>query len=211
MPALQIGVMMEAVQLSDITPIDLFGSLSTDYIQLSGDFFPEPLRGLGVEMTFHYISTTLDPAMMTPSVKFIPTCTYDTAPRNLDVLIIGGPLITHRPPAADKFLKEAAKETKLIMTICTGAMWLASAGVLDGRKATTNRGALEVAKQLHPEVDWQDERWTIDGNIWTSGGAGAGIDMVATYIKEHYEKPIVDFVLAVLDYDPTIRGRKYPA
>jgi transcriptional regulator GlxA family with amidase domain len=90
-------------------------------------------------------------------------------------------------------------------------MWLASAGVLNGRKATTNRGALEVAKQLYPEVDWQDERWTTDGKFWTSGGAGAGIDMVGAYIKEHFEKPIVDFVLAALDYDPTIRGRYYAA
>jgi len=162
-------------------------------------------------MTFHYISTSLEPAMMTPSIKFIPTCTYETAPRDLDVLIIGGPLITHRPAAADKFLKEAATQTKLIMTVCTGAMWLASAGVLNGRKATTNRSTLGIAKQLYPEVDWQDERWTVDGKFWTSGGAGAGVDMVGTYIKEHFEKPIVDFVLALLDYDPTIRGRYYAA
>jgi transcriptional regulator GlxA family with amidase domain len=97
------------------------------------------------------------------------------------------------------------------MTTCTGAMWLASSGVLNGKKATTNRGALVVAKQIHPEVDWQDERWTIDGKFWTAGGAGAGVDMVATYIKEHFEKPIVDFTLAVLDCDPTARGRYYAA
>jgi len=206
--SLQIGVMMESVQLCDITCIDLFGGLS---IKACGDLMPPAVRPLGMDITFHYISTNLEPAMMTPSIKIIPTCTYDTAPRDLDVLIIGGPLISHRPPTADKFMKEAAKEAKLIMTTCTGAMWLASSGVLDGKKATTNRCALGVAKQMYPEVDWQDERWTIDGKFWTSGGAGAGIDMVTAYIKEHFKKPIVDFTLESLDFDPTVRGRYYAA
>jgi transcriptional regulator GlxA family with amidase domain len=108
-------------------------------------------------------------------------------------------------------MKEAAKGTKLIMTTCIGSMWLASAGVLDGKKATTNRGALPFAKQMHPEVDWQDERWTVDGKFWTSGGASAGIDMIATYVMEHFEKPLVGFALESLDIDPTARGRYYTA
>jgi len=174
MAPFQIGVMMDHVQLSDISCIDLFGNMSTQYIQLSEEFGTSGLKTLSTDMVFHYIATSLDPTFVTPSMKFIPTVTYDDAHRDLDILIIGGPLPSFRPAAADKFLKEAAEKTKVIMTTCVGSMWLASAGVLDGKKATTNRGALEMARALHPKVEWLDQRWVVDGKLWTAGGAGAG-------------------------------------
>ena len=72
----------------------------------------------------------------------------------------------------------------MVLTTCTGAMWLASTGLVDGKKCTTNRGFLSVAKASHPNVDWQDQRWVVDekpyegsegkGELWTSGAAGAG-------------------------------------
>ena len=111
---------------------------------------------------------------MTPTMKIVPTDTYDDAPRDLDVLIIGGPLPSHRPASADKFMKEATEKTKLIMTTCVGSLWLASSGVMNGKKATTNRFALPMAKEMYPEVEWLDQRWVTDGKLWTSGGAGAG-------------------------------------
>lgn len=66
------------------------------------------------------------------------------------------------------------RRTKNILTTCTGAMWLASSGVLDGKKATTNRMFLGMVAKMYPNVEWQDQRWVVDGKIWTSGGAFAG-------------------------------------
>ncbi|MCJ1256405.1 hypothetical protein MMC24_004226 [Lignoscripta atroalba] len=213
MAPLQVGVMMEAVQLSDITCIDILGNLSTEYLKASATFGGDSgvdLVGLGTDVVFHYISTTLDPAFMTPSMRVLPTVTYDDAPRDLDILIIGGPLPTHRPAAADKFMKEAAEHTKTVMTTCVGGMWLASAGVLDGKRATTNRGAVEMARKMYPKVDWVDgERWVVDGKFWTAGGAGAGIDMVGTFARERFDERVVAFALEGLDFDPSVRGRFY--
>lgn len=109
-----------------------------------------------------------------------PTHTYETAPRDLDILVIGGPNPGTVPEASLTFLREAAKQTKIILTTCTGGMWLAKSGVLDGKKATTNRQALEVSKQFFPKVEWLDQRWVIEdglfegAKIWTGGGAGCG-------------------------------------
>lgn len=61
------------------------------------------------------------------------------------------------------------------MTTCIGSLWLASSGVSDGKSATTNRGALPLAKKLYPKVEWMDQRWVVDGKYWTAGGAGAGM------------------------------------
>jgi hypothetical protein len=173
---LHIGVMMEEVQYSDIVPADIFGNLSTQYAEQIAPLFPAHLAqvfiSLSTPIVFHYLSSTKSLARMTPSIYYQPTETYDEAPRDLDVLIIGGPMVGFDPPGADKFLKE--QKSKIIMTICTGALWLASAGCLKGKMATTNRGVLPLAKEKYPDTEWFDQRWVVDENIWTSGGAGAG-------------------------------------
>ena len=72
------------------------------------------------------------------------------------------------------------KDGVVFMTTCVGALWVADSGVLKGKKATTNRMALEIAGKLHGDVEWVDRRWVVDkmdagkGEIWTSGGAGCG-------------------------------------
>lgn len=181
-PKLQIGVMMEAVQASDIMGADILGNLSAEYLESVAQIMSnsEDFRQHARDMEFHWIATTLDPARMTPGMRIVPTTTYDTCPRDLDILLIGGPLPSHRPPQADKFMKEAWPRTKTVMTTCIGATWLAGTGLLDGHRATTNRCVLSVAKQMFPKVDWVDQRWVVDcdDKLWTSGGAGAGIDMI---------------------------------
>ena len=175
MPALRIGVMVENVQVSDVTCIDIIGNLSKEYLQVAAGLVGEEYLPMGIDMEFIYIASNLEPTFMTPSMKITATATYEDCPRDLDILVIGGPPPTHRPEAAKIFMQEAAQKTKIIMTTCVGSLWLASAGVLDGKKATTNREVLGMAKHFHPEVEWLDQRWVVDQNIWTSGGAGAGM------------------------------------
>ena len=165
---------MEAVQLTDIACIDILGNLSAKTVETMAAFGLPDFKHVAPSMDWHFLSTTLEPAEITPDMHVVPTVTYDDAPRDLDILIIGGPLPNHRPAAADKFLKEAFPKTKVVMTTCVGSLWLASSGVIDGMKATTNREALEMAKQWHPNVEWLDQRWVVDGKLWTAGGAQAG-------------------------------------
>jgi len=133
------------------------------------------------EIEFLYISSSLETARTTPSVRITPTHTYETAPRDLDILLIGGPNPAHHPAGSREYLREAFEKTKVIFTVCTGSMWLASSGVLEGRKATTNRMFLPVAKQMYPGVEWLDQRWTVDededgrgAKLWTAGAASHG-------------------------------------
>src|SRR5690349_21810045 len=103
---LRIGVMLESVQLSDIVGIDLFGNLSKEYMEKIKGLEPtwEVLEPLAIDIEFLYIATTLEPGFMTPSLHFVPTVTYDGCPRNLDIIITGGPLLSHRPAQADRFM-----------------------------------------------------------------------------------------------------------
>jgi len=183
MGPLRVGVFIESVQLTDITCIDLLGNCSKEYITVAAQFGFGHFLPVAVDMEWLYISSSLEPATLTPCVKVVPTHTYDSAPRDLDILVVGGPPLDMRPEASLKYLKEAARGPeeggcKVIMSTCVGGLWLADAGVLKGKSATTNRGALPMAKQFHGEVDWLDQRWVVDESgpckFWTSGGAGAG-------------------------------------
>ena len=132
------------------------------------------------DMEFYYVSSTREPALMTPSFRCLPSHTYEDAPRDVDILLVGGPPLSHRPPGSLKYMQDVCADTKekVVMSTCIGGMWLASAGCLDGLKATTNRGALGAARHFHPDVEWLDQRWVVSerGHVkyWTAGGAGAG-------------------------------------
>ncbi|KAM0321461.1 hypothetical protein ACHAQA_010108 [Verticillium albo-atrum] len=201
--SLCIGVMMEAVQLADITGIDVLGNLSTSHYEQGLTFDDSFIKYAddAVDMTFYYIGTTLEPTGASPSLSYLPNVTYDTCPRDLDIVIIGGPLPSHRPPQADRFMKEAWPKTRVWLTTCIGSMWLASTGLLDGKKATTNRSVLLVAKKMHPEVEWLDQKWVVTdklydgsngkGELWTSGGAAVGTEMIAKYCLENFNPEFV--------------------
>ena len=181
--SLKVAVIFEAVQLSDIVGIDLLGNCSrvvTEPAAKEMGYFFEPLLEHVIDIEFLYISSTLDPAKTTPDMRIVPTHTYDTCPRDVDIVLIGGPLLSHRPEASLKLMKEVFKRGKTtVMTTCTGALWLADSGVLKGRKVTTNRGFVLLGRKLHPEAEWLDQRWVVDKkdgacDLWTSGGAGCG-------------------------------------
>lgn len=183
----RVGVMMEGVQLSDVIGIDILGNLSTDFVAAAIAVSPAhaDFAGLGVPFEFFYMATTLEPATVLPSLRFVPNVTYDSCPRDLDIVIMGGPYMHHRPPQADKFMKEAWGKVRVWMSTCMGSLWLASSGVLEGKglKATTNRMMLDVARGVYPGVEWVEQRWVVQekeydgegkGELWTSGGAGCG-------------------------------------
>jgi transcriptional regulator GlxA family with amidase domain len=193
---LRIGVMLEEVQLADIIGIDIFGNLTDQYVSsvASVDANYTQWEAHAVSIEFFYIATTLETSFTTPpqagskslsGFKFIPNVTYDDCPRNLDIVLIGGPLPTHRPPQADKFMKEAWSKTPVWLTTCIGSIWLASTGLLEGKTCTTNKEFLDTAKQLYPGTTWLRQRWVVEkkeydgpgcrkGELWTAGGAGAG-------------------------------------
>ena len=186
----RIAVLYEAVQVSDVAGIDLFGNASRACMDaIANDTanaltVPPPIASQAIDMEFLYVSSTLEAAYATPDLKITPTHTYDNCPRDVDVVLVGGPFLGHRPEGSLQLFKDIfagrGKKGVVFMTTCVGAMWAADAGVLKGKRVTTNRMLLSVAGKLHPDVEWVDKRWVVDemdggkGEIWTSGGAACG-------------------------------------
>lgn len=100
------------------------------------------------------------------------------------------------------FLREAASKAEIVSSVCTGAGLLATAGLLDGRKATTNKKAWAWATGTGPAVAWQPKaRWVADGRFWTSSGVAAGIDMTLALIAELLDQETAEDVANHAEYD----------
>ena len=76
------------------------------------------------------------------------------------------------------WLTTRVAQSKLTLSVCTGAALLAKAGILDGLKATSNKRAFNWVMEQGPKVNWvKQARWVDAGKIITSSGISAGIDM----------------------------------
>ena len=90
-----------------------------------------------------------------------------------------------RDPALSAWLKKMAAEVRRLGAVCVGAFLIAEAGLLNGRRATTHwRFGREMATR-YPSVRVQhDPLWVKDGNIYTSAGISAGIDLALAWVEE---------------------------
>ncbi len=83
------------------------------------------------------------------------------------------------------FIETISKESKYIISVCTGSALLAKAGILNERRATSNKRAFKWVTEQNEDVLWVKEaRWIKDGNIYTSSGVSAGIDMALGFIED---------------------------
>lgn len=82
------------------------------------------------------------------------------------------------------WLKHVSPKAECVMSVCTGAAFLAKTGLLDGRRATTNKMNFDWVAQFGPKVSWQGRaRWVADGAYFTSSGVTAGMDMSLAVIE----------------------------
>ena len=97
-----------------------------------------------------------------------------------DILVIPGGWGTRREmnnTALIDWIKATAPKTEWVLSVCTGALLLAKAGLLDGLKATTHHGALDLLREVAPKATVLDNQRVIDnGKIIVSAGVSAGID-----------------------------------
>ncbi len=124
-----------------------------------------------------------------------------------DILIIPGGQGTrtqmHNPVLID-WIKLTAVKAELVLSVCTGALMLAKAGLLNGLEVTTHHGSIEALRELVPDATVHDDRRFVDnGRVICSAGIAAGIDMslhvvarlqgmqIAEKTSQHMEYPWV--------------------
>jgi putative intracellular protease/amidase len=190
-------------------PLDILNNAShSEMTSLASHGFPIPpsLFASAIPITFHHIGETLSPVLLTGNYHVVPTVTVDSCPP-LDFLLVGGPDPSgyKLTPGFARLVKEHVERGGVLFTTCTGAMAIAPTGVLDGKNATTNHMGVPLAKQMYPNVKWtKAKQWVVDGEngqFWTSGGASAGMDMMAEWVKLNYGEEVLEWALECLDFE----------
>jgi len=121
-----------------------------------------------------------------------------------DVLLVPGGQGTReevRNPAFLDLLRARAGEARFVASVCTGSALLAKAGILDGRKATSNKLAFDWVSAQGPNVTWiREARWVEDGKFFTSSGVSAGMDMSLGLIQRIFGRDASVQVARLAEY-----------
>ncbi|MCU1455445.1 MAG: transcriptional regulator containing an amidase domain and an AraC-type DNA-binding domain [Acidimicrobiales bacterium] len=121
-----------------------------------------------------------------------------------DVLLVPGGLITRRIAAERgpivQWIASAHPTTTWTTSVCTGALLLGAAGVLDGLKATTHWMAYDALRSYGAEPT--EERVVIQGKVVTGAGVSAGIDLALTLVGKIWGDDMAMAVQLGIEYDP---------
>jgi transcriptional regulator GlxA family with amidase domain len=121
-------------------------------------------------------------------LMLLPAGDLPDVPAGIDTLLVcGGPgaQVAERDERLIGWLRDAAGRSRRIASVCTGALLLARAGLLDGRRATTHWAACQELAERYPQVTVErDAIFVRDGRVWTSAGVTAGMDLALALVEE---------------------------
>ncbi|PEC82337.1 AraC family transcriptional regulator [Bacillus cereus] len=124
----------------------------------------------------------------------------------VDILIIpGGKGVRENEVKNDiiiNWVRQQMKEVKLMTSVCTGALLLAKAGLLEGLKATTHWASIQTFKKDFPNVEvMENVKFVDEGHIITSAGISAGINMSFHIVKNLLGVEIAEETAKSMEYD----------
>ena len=126
------------------------------------------------------VAERLKPITTRGGLSINPSHDFDGCP-HMDILIIPGGIGTRREmnnPRMIEWLTKRAGKAELVLSVCSGALVLAKAGLLEGMRATTHHGALEELRSVSSSIAIDcSQRFIDNGRVIVSAGISAGIDM----------------------------------
>jgi transcriptional regulator GlxA family with amidase domain len=190
--------------MSDPKPRTL-GALLYPQFELLDLYGPLEMFGsLGKALQIVTIAEQPGPVRSSPGPSTVAEHSFSSAPP-LDLLLVPGgvgtfPQLTNE--AMLGFLRERAPRCEVAMSVCTGAALYAAAGLLDGRRATTNKQFFSVTCASGAKTSWVKEaRWVEDGAYVTSSGVSAGTDMALAVIAKLWGAPVAQQIADLTEYE----------
>jgi transcriptional regulator GlxA family with amidase domain len=177
-----VFVLFPGVQSLDVSgPLEVFaaanraGDGSVDYELLTLSLDGEPLG-------------------TSSGLTIVPDGRLDDASSPIDTLIVPGGegtrAVVHDERLLD-WIADASDRARRTASVCTGAFLLASAGLLDGRRVTTHWTSAAALAKRHPEVHVDpDPIFIQDGNVWTSAGVTAGMDLALALVEDDHGREL---------------------
>lgn len=171
-------------------------------------FGPVEVLGYIEEYRLRYVSMTGGTIRSKQGIDVLTEAVEEIDPYGI-LLVPGGQGTRALVNDADFVMHLAALATKsrYCLTVCTGSALLAKTGLLDYKRATSNKKAFEWVASINARVRWAGSaRWVSDQKYYTSSGVSAGIDMVLGFISEQFgagkAQEIAEYIEYIWNADP---------
>ena len=148
----------------------------------------------------YLVAATLDPVTVGGGMKVVPDHTFQSAPRPR-VIVIPAMSPSAATPEMIQWIREASKSTDVTMSVCNGSFVLAKTGLLSGKQATAHHGGYFRFAGMFPDVQLKrGARFVEAGNLATSGGISAGIDLALRVVERYAGRELADQVADGMEY-----------
>lgn len=149
------------------------------------------------------VAETKSPVAATGGMKVLPEHDLDSCPV-LDILLIPGGWGFRHQMTNERLLEwvaARAREVETLACVCTGALLLANAGLLDGKRATTHWRFLDSMQELFPKVSVERRlHFVEEGALFSSAGISAGIDMSLRVVVRYYGEGVARATARHMEY-----------
>jgi transcriptional regulator GlxA family with amidase domain/YHS domain-containing protein len=144
------------------------------------------------------VAATRKPILTSGGATIVPQYSLAAAPQPKVIVV---PAQSDPTTAVKSWLVNTAKHADLVMSVCTGALVLAQAGLLDGRTATTHHSAFATLAMNYPSITVKrGVRFVDDGSVATAAGLSAGIDLALHIVARYYGKPAAQQTAYDMEY-----------
>ena len=149
------------------------------------------------------VAETREPVVTTGGMKVLPDYDLDGCPV-LDVLVVPGGWGTRKEMNNERLLgwiAERSTQVETLASVCTGALMLGKAGLLDGKRATTHWRSLDWMQELFPKTTVETKlHFVEDGSLFTSAGISAGIDMALKVVQRYFGEAVARATARHMEY-----------
>ncbi|EEL10910.1 ThiJ/PfpI domain protein [Bacillus cereus BDRD-Cer4] len=187
--------------------VGIFLFNEVEVLDFAGPFEVFSVTEVNEEKPFTVYTVSENGEMITArnGLKVQPDYSIENLPP-VDILIIPGGLGAREYEIKNeiviKWIRQQMKEVKLMTSVCTGALLLAKAGLLEGLKATTHWASIEKFKNEFQNVEViENVKFVDEGHIITSAGISAGINMVFHIVKNLLGVHVAEDTAKRMEYD----------
>lgn len=163
----------------------------------------EIFGNVGGRLKVVMVAQQAGPVASAQGPKVVADYGFDDCPE-LDLVLVPGGMGTMTElnnKAMLEWLQARAAKAEITMSVCSGSALLAKAGLLDGRRATSNKRYFKFATDQGPKVEWvREARWVDDGDRVTSSGVSAGIDMALAVVERLFGKQTAEAIADGTEY-----------
>lgn len=165
---------------------------------------PHYMLGSLMGATTYVVAKSLEPVVSDMKLGIVPTHTFETCPKDLDIICVPGgtegTLAAMSDPATIAYLRDVGGRAKYITSVCTGSLVLGAAGLLRGYNATSHWAALSVLEKLGARP--VAERVVVDRNRITGAGVTAGLDFGLQLVSMLRDRTYAESLQLLAEYDP---------